>query len=976
MFSICLIKINVIRVKTMAKVGGTPSADAVEDHSPGAEITPNTADGHKISASAVGDVPHGAIDSPVSSVATPNTVEIPEVGVTPVNLRAGPYGVEVSTWGTNADAGNGMVHYLGTEFFGGNVGHASITMKVPATPEYRDLLEKYCDGDDIERPEIPYRLVTKDVKQSQRNEDGSFSASEANAYTESYYEVYWSWWPGKENNHDAFAIFRQEAPDAEADNKSSFVLVDSVTTDRVAERDGVHFPVSAKVAEHFNLEQRVQRGKMGGRVVTLAPQAIIHQMNLSDEDMHKFQVESSKGLFRAQQASLDVLFAKLHGHGYLSDTEKNNCIEAEELLNVLSTPSTPSYDLTKKNDDGIDFVDIIKDKLGTLLPGWEDNIENMEAVTQEEMDLLLEEIKLVIELSPNLRKAKIGETEKMLLNRFLISSDFNWREHVKNQDQITEAECLLLKSKATKVSSKVNEKLTSQVQALEEIEQAQIEEKKKMLKLASKYFNLKEQVNNITRLKENLLTEEDIELLNGQIADLLGSEWPDRAMLDIKSEIVGNLENLNMQIEGLKEQVSAYDYKKAQIDYLQTRQKTKNNIIRKIQKAKGVSIDSDEDEEEEEEEEEVIHIPVELSGSWQLEGIVQKSLNLEEQISSLAEMSESLSSLKEIIVKHNAYSVAEKDKAQDALDILSVFADREPPIRMKYNQKEVKAFCDILDEIDDGWDYEGTSADGGEITSEKFDILKGKILHIIEVEPSADDLKVLPDEISYLDRLFPSDVGGWREELSNSLNLKAAGVNILRNKVNTEAGMNDANILSNIENKKKIKRQINKMKQKTIDFSRQVVRNECALYEELNDIRKIISILNADGDVSLSKSHIKIVQPHIPKSARLMLAPGDKIVGGDLDIIKGKMIDRVNSIEDALVHIHDDVPMHVYHKVKYREASDTKKLDKAILMLENILEESSGKLENIVKGRGDKRIEYKILPINTLQAKGSKNKKN
>ena len=107
-----------------------------------------------------------------------------------------------------------------------------------------------------------------------------------------------------------------------------------------------------------------------------------------------------------------------------------------------------------------------------------------------------------------------------------------------------------------------------------------------------------------------------------------------------------------------------------------------------------------------------------------------------------------------------------------------------------------------------------------------------------------------------------------------------------------------------------------------------------------------------------------------------MLAPGDKIVGGDLDIIKGKMIDRVNSIEDALVHIHDDVPMHVYHKVKYREASDTKKLDKAILMLENILEESSGKLENIVKGRGDKRIEYKILPINTLQAKGSKNKKN
>ena len=909
---------------------GTPSADAEEEEA----NVPSAISSAISSAEIVASI----VDTPIVG-----TVTIPPV----LNLSSGPYGVEVSTWGTHTDAGNGMVHYLGTDFFGGNVGHASITMKVPATPEYKALLEKYCDGDDIERPEIPYRLVTNEVKLAQRNEDDSFSASKTNAYTESYYEVYWSWWPG-----------------ADMDEKESFSLVDSVTIDRVSERDGVHFPVSAEIAEHFNLEHRVQRGTMGGRVVTLAPQAIIHQRNLSDEEMYKFQVESSKGLLNAQQASLDVLFAKLDGHGYLSTTEKKKCIEVKELLNSLGIPP---YDLTKKNDEGVTFIDIIKDKLVAIFPDWEDNVKNIDLVTKEEIDLLLKGI----DPSPNLRKAKVGETEKILLNRFVNSSDFNWRDYVKNPDQITEEECFLLKSKATNVRRKINDKLTRKTQVLDEIEQAQIEKKQKMRELASKYLNLQEQINSLTLLQENILTEEDIELLDGQISDLLGSKWPDKPMVEIKSKIGEKIESLDMQVKGLEEQVSAYDYKKTQIDYFQARQKTKSNIIVKIQKAKGVSIDTD----DEEKEEKVIQIPIELAGSWQLESIVQKSMYLEEEMTSLYERSESLSSLQKIIEKHNAYSITEKNKFHRALDILSKFADKEPPVTMKYYQDDGREFCDILDEFNKSWVNEVISADRKEITPEKFDILKGKLLHVIEAEPSDDDLKISPAEKSYLDRLFPSDAGGWREGLSDHINLTPEDIGILRSKVNVGVKENDENIISNMESKKQLKRQIYKMKNKVVDSARQVIHKESVLCEELNKIKGVVSSLNTDGDISLSKSQIKIIQPILPQTTSSRLAPGKKIIGRELDIIKEKIGERIDAIKDKLEHIQDDITPHVYHKVKYADASDTKKLDKAIFMLEDILNASSGKLEKKIKGRGDRRVEYKILPLKTLQPKGDNKKR-
>lgn len=45
--------------------------------------------------------------------------------------NAGVLGVTVRTWGTKASKGNGMLNFMDQQLFGGDVGHASINMKLP-----------------------------------------------------------------------------------------------------------------------------------------------------------------------------------------------------------------------------------------------------------------------------------------------------------------------------------------------------------------------------------------------------------------------------------------------------------------------------------------------------------------------------------------------------------------------------------------------------------------------------------------------------------------------------------------------------------------------------------------------------------------------------------------------------------------------------------------------------------------------------
>lgn len=88
-------------------------------------------------------------------------------------------GVQVHTWGTAYDGGQGIWSQIKTKLYGGNVGHASMTLTIPDNDDMENLIHQYCvnkDGKTI----IPYnkRVITF-----------------ADGTTESVYMIYFSVWP-------------------------------------------------------------------------------------------------------------------------------------------------------------------------------------------------------------------------------------------------------------------------------------------------------------------------------------------------------------------------------------------------------------------------------------------------------------------------------------------------------------------------------------------------------------------------------------------------------------------------------------------------------------------------------------------------------------------------------------------------------------------------------------------------------------
>lgn len=86
--------------------------------------------------------------------------------------------VEIKTWGTTEELGNGLKNVLRREMNSEAVGHASLVMRIPVNEENRKLIDKYC-----------------------RNENGSSKIPhEIKQYgNQPVYEIYWSFWPGRLN---------------------------------------------------------------------------------------------------------------------------------------------------------------------------------------------------------------------------------------------------------------------------------------------------------------------------------------------------------------------------------------------------------------------------------------------------------------------------------------------------------------------------------------------------------------------------------------------------------------------------------------------------------------------------------------------------------------------------------------------------------------------------------------------------------
>ncbi|KGP62414.1 hypothetical protein EP47_01080 [Legionella norrlandica] len=82
--------------------------------------------------------------------------------------------VEIKTWGTKEEIGNGLKNVMRQKFRGDDVGHVSLTMRLPVNEENQKLIKQYCVNDDGS-DRVPHTMKYIGGKP--------------------YYVVYWSFWP-------------------------------------------------------------------------------------------------------------------------------------------------------------------------------------------------------------------------------------------------------------------------------------------------------------------------------------------------------------------------------------------------------------------------------------------------------------------------------------------------------------------------------------------------------------------------------------------------------------------------------------------------------------------------------------------------------------------------------------------------------------------------------------------------------------
>lgn len=204
----------------------------------------------------------------------------------PVLPASGASYVSLTTWGTSTGGGNGMAHFMDSEFFGGNVGHASIAVTFPADEMGKELVRKYCFKENMtnilpfERKEQNIMLGNKIQKQD-------------------VYTVYFSWWPDNDNN-------------------ASFTLNHTLNTDNLSERVGVNagtlnpkFTKPDDPSALNSLEERTYHGTFGTRKMTLGIKETIHMSGLDDQKIDTLKLESERSQYQNKLNAFNIIENKL-----------------------------------------------------------------------------------------------------------------------------------------------------------------------------------------------------------------------------------------------------------------------------------------------------------------------------------------------------------------------------------------------------------------------------------------------------------------------------------------------------------------------------------------------------------------------------------------------------------------------------------------------------------------------------------------
>ena len=238
--------------------------------------------------------------------------------------------VSVMTWGTHRNGGNGMAHFLDSEFFGANTGHASVLLTFPADEQGKDLINKYCYRDGK-------RLIPFTTKLHRSLDKDNL------VVTQEVYCVYFSWWLDE--------LASSPSSDSESERLGANVL--PIAPDFVD-------PTQAGALDPS--EKRIYRGLLGSRLMTLSSKQVIHNLQLLNKN---------------QRLLLSL---------------ERETSEYEDTVEYLETIKIKLYK-SKKSGQPLKITKPMSLWLDKHIPEWKEITENSEKVPLEKIKLFTEKIK-------------------------------------------------------------------------------------------------------------------------------------------------------------------------------------------------------------------------------------------------------------------------------------------------------------------------------------------------------------------------------------------------------------------------------------------------------------------------------------------------------------------------------------------------------------------------------------------------------
>lgn len=178
-------------------------------------------------------------------------------------------GVYVRTWGSEVDnESTGLSHLIDVSIKKQNVGHASVEVVLPDTPENWEMVQKHIGG----TPIAAQRKVNETKKVKFTPETGSTPImTDEVAFSEPVISVYFSWWPSSEDEVDF--TFNNLMTD-QSDERLGVALSSSSISELQSQASSKGNKGTRSLADEYLTDKRVSGG-MVERVITLPPEQVL-----------------------------------------------------------------------------------------------------------------------------------------------------------------------------------------------------------------------------------------------------------------------------------------------------------------------------------------------------------------------------------------------------------------------------------------------------------------------------------------------------------------------------------------------------------------------------------------------------------------------------------------------------------------------------------------------------------------------------